>query len=519
MDTRIFVITHKKFHAPQEEGYIPLQVGRALGENLGYLCDDTGDNISVKNKSFCELTGIYWIWKNVSCDIVGICHYRRFFVKDHVRLSKEYIEETLQTYDAITVRSGLTPSTSVWVHYGTCHYEKDLQTVRDIIAEKYPDYLEAFDLSTHCNLFSIGNMIITTKTVFDRYCAWLFDILFEAERRIDISAYDDRQKRIFGFLAERLLRVWLSNHALKIREEDLLIEDDIALAEEQQLIDKKYHIFELLLKDLTDHYRDGNYINYADNRPLAVDFHGKIPIWVCWWQGYDNAPELVQMCIQSIIRNIPTDIAEFYFITMDNVGDYITLPQWIIDRYVNEQMSDTHLSDILRYGLLYRYGGMWIDATYVVTAPISRELLTGRSFYSVKMPGPVWWQDIAQGRWSANLLAGEAGNHVFQYLLNGLYAYWEMQDHAIDYELMDYIMTVGYRHLPEITAAIDALRVDQPEILNLRLKLNSKFDPAAYEKLRSTTSFFKMNRRDELTKQTMIGEDTFYGYLCKQLLK
>jgi hypothetical protein len=249
-----------------------------------------------------------------------------------------------------------------------------------------------------------------------------------------------------------------------------------------------------------------------------VDFHEKIPIWVCWWQGYDNAPELVQMCVQSIIRNIPTDIAELHFITMDNVGDYITLPQWIIDRYVNEQMSDTHLSDILRFGLLYRYGGMWLDATYYVTAPIPAELLTKRSFYSVKVPVPTWHQDIAHGCWSANLLSGEAGNLVFRYLLNGLYAYWQMQEQAIDYELMDYIIMVGYRNFPEITAAIDALQIDQPEVFSLRMMLNSRFDPDAYEKLLATTSFFKMNRRDELTRQTLIDEDTFYGHFCKQLL-
>jgi hypothetical protein len=514
MDTRIYVITHKKFNAPQEDGYIPLQVGRALGGDLGYLGDNTGDNISVKNKSFCELTGIYWIWKNISCDIVGICHYRRFFVRDKSLLYKEYIEEILQTYDAITVHSGQTPSQNVWAHYAKCHYEKDLQTVRDIIAEKYPDYLDAFDLTMHCNLFSLGNMIITRKETFDRYCAWLFDILFEAERRIDTSAYNEWQKRIFGYLSERLLRVWISNQALRVREEDYFLVEEDQLSKEQQLIDKKYQLFELILKDLTDNYRAGNYIDYADNRPLSVDFHGKVPIWVCWWQGYDQAPELVQMCIQSIRRNIPPDIGEFHFITMDNVGDYITLPQWVIDRYVNEQMSDTQLSDILRFGLLYRYGGLWLNSTYYAAAPIPAELLTGHSFYSVKVSVPMWFQDIAQGRWLANFLAGEAGNPVFRYLLNGLYAYWQMPEQAIDDNLMDYIMMVGYRNVPEITTAIDALQIDQPEIFSLRLMLNSRFDPAAYEKLLATTSFFKMNRRDGLTKQTMIEEDTFYGHLC-----
>jgi hypothetical protein len=131
----------------------------------------------------------------------------------------------------------------------------------------------------------------------------------------------------------------------------------------------------------------------------------------------------------------------------------------------------------------------------------------------------MWLQDIAQGRWSANFLAGKAGNPVFRYMLNGLYAYWQMQEQAIDYELMDYIMMVGYRNVPEITAAIDTLQIDQPEIFSLRFLLNSRFDQATYDKLLDTTSFFKMNRRDELSKQTMIDEDTFYGHFCKQFLR
>ena len=80
MRTKIFVMTHKKFDEPQNPIYIPLQVGKAETEDLGYLGDDTGDSISHKNKYYGELTGLYWLWKNYSdVDIIGICHYRRYF--------------------------------------------------------------------------------------------------------------------------------------------------------------------------------------------------------------------------------------------------------------------------------------------------------------------------------------------------------------------------------------------------------------------------------------------------------
>ena len=89
----MFICAHKPFTPPEGDMYVPLQVGSALGEDLGMTRDDSGDNISTRNKSFCELTGIYWIWKNVTCDIAGICHYRRYFVYEDDFLKKEEIEK------------------------------------------------------------------------------------------------------------------------------------------------------------------------------------------------------------------------------------------------------------------------------------------------------------------------------------------------------------------------------------------------------------------------------------------
>lgn len=82
MKTKIMIITHKKFYEPKSNIFIPLHVGKKGKEDLGYIGDDTGENISEKNPNYCELTGQYWIWKNIKdVDYLGICHYRRFFIK------------------------------------------------------------------------------------------------------------------------------------------------------------------------------------------------------------------------------------------------------------------------------------------------------------------------------------------------------------------------------------------------------------------------------------------------------
>lgn len=222
MDTRIYVATHKLFSPPVEDGYIPLHVGHAGKDDLGYIPDDTGDNMSGKNSSYCELTGIYWMWKNVSCDIIGLCHYRRYFVRENHFLTTEEIETCLETYDMILGNSSRTQADTVEHHYAEFHYESDWWICRNTLAEMYPDYLDAFDLMANANFMNLGNMMICRKTLFDKYCAWLFPLLEEVEKRTDISEYDTFQARLYGYLAERLLRTWVLMQNIRVREEAIV---------------------------------------------------------------------------------------------------------------------------------------------------------------------------------------------------------------------------------------------------------------------------------------------------------
>ncbi|MDE7435613.1 MAG: DUF4422 domain-containing protein [Lachnospiraceae bacterium] len=218
MNIRIYVATHKKSQFPEEAIYLPLHVGSAGKSPLGYICDNTGMNISRKNESYCELTGIYWMWKNVTCDIIGLCHYRRYFVKDGRILTSEDIASTLRDYDLILGTSSMSQYPNNYLHYSAKHIQADLDTCGDVLAAKYPDYTDAFHLVMHTNLMNIGNMMICSKELFDRYCAWLFPLLDEVEQRTDISQYDTYQKRLYGFLAERLLRVFTVMQELRVKE-------------------------------------------------------------------------------------------------------------------------------------------------------------------------------------------------------------------------------------------------------------------------------------------------------------
>ena len=216
----IIVASHIECSMPDDPMYIPVMAGSALRNHVpeGYLRDDTGDNISTRNDEYCELTALYWAWKNLDMDVIGLCHYRRFFASPQHRnhlLSEDEAMHLLYCYDAILpeVRNYYVETNySQYVH---SHHAEDLVAARNIIAEKYPGYIEAYDRRMAMTKGHRFNMLIMKRPLLDEYCRWLFDILFELEEKLDISHYSENDRRVFGFVAERLLDVWMDKNGIR----------------------------------------------------------------------------------------------------------------------------------------------------------------------------------------------------------------------------------------------------------------------------------------------------------------
>lgn len=232
MNIKILVATHKAYWMPDDDIYLPLHVGREGKQYLGFIGDNTGDNISSKNPNYCELTGLYWAWKNLESEYIGLCHYRRYFghrchsndleSKYKAIFHRTDYERLLHKYDVIIPKKRNYYIETVRSQYEHAHNKRDLDEVERIIAERYPEYSEAFTKVMNRPKLHILNMFAMKKKLFDEYCAWLFDILFELEKRIDISDYDTYQARVFGFLGERLFNVWLENKELNVIEVDVI---------------------------------------------------------------------------------------------------------------------------------------------------------------------------------------------------------------------------------------------------------------------------------------------------------
>lgn len=218
---KIYVMTHKKFNKPEDDIYIPMHVGKATAsEDFGYLGDDSGDNISDLNCYYGELTGLYWIWKQeTQADIVGICHYRRYFLNgEGAFLTRKEYETALKDHDVMLSDFIFSAEHNNWVNFVSAHNEKDLKAVALAIQKLYPSDYPAFCQVMADTKCCYANLMATTLEKFKEYCTWLFSIFDEAWHHMDVDGYDAYQKRVFGFLSESLLYVWAAARKYRIYE-------------------------------------------------------------------------------------------------------------------------------------------------------------------------------------------------------------------------------------------------------------------------------------------------------------
>ena len=224
MKVTVVVATHKPYAMPDDPLYLPLHVGAEGKESIGFTGDNTGEHISAKNPQFCELTGLYWAWKNVDADYIGLAHYRRHF---RGKGKGEPISRVLTEQEAVRLlegKDGLLPQKrnyyieTLYSHYAHTMHVEPLDVAGEIIREKYPAYAPAFEALKHRTAAHMFNMMVLRRDHLDAYCTWLFDILFELERRVDATAYDAFHGRFFGRVSELLLDVWLSEQHLDVVE-------------------------------------------------------------------------------------------------------------------------------------------------------------------------------------------------------------------------------------------------------------------------------------------------------------
>ncbi len=184
-----------------------LQVGAGLTDKRlsgAAVTDCTGDNISEKNRQFCELTGLYWIWKNAPEDIVGLVHYRRHFL-----LPPDWNEIFENNGIDVILPVPLCVVPSVEENYRQRHISDDWDNMMGFVKDNHPEDYEAMKAFFKEGLYSPCNMLIARTGVLSDLCSWLFPIIFDVAKKGG-SRDDTYQNRYPGFLSERLISYFFS---------------------------------------------------------------------------------------------------------------------------------------------------------------------------------------------------------------------------------------------------------------------------------------------------------------------
>ena len=251
-----------------------------------------------------------------------------------------------------------------------------------------------------------------------------------------------------------------------------------------------------------------------------VSESGSKHIWTLWWQGVEQAPEIVKVCLESQQDNMASDGFQYTIITKDNWKQYINLPKHITDKVENGQITLTHFSDIIRAELIRQYGGVWIDATVFCNKRINLEPVS--QIYTAKCsPTP---KSLTLGRWTGFLFGDKEGSKLFSFMSEAFDQYWKKYDSLVAYLLIDYIIAIAYKHFPEIKAEYDNIPVNQTGLWYMLRKMNAPYNADEWTSAVQNADFWKLSYKDEfnggpLKEKTVQGKLTNWGYLNELVRK
>ena len=232
-------------------------------------------------------------------------------------------------------------------------------------------------------------------------------------------------------------------------------------------------------------------------------------IWLCWWQGEKDMPQTIRNCVDSISYHHKD--CSIVIIDKDNYSDYVEIPKGILDKVERKVITLTQLSDILRCGILDKYGGIWLDAALFCTSHGHWE---NEIFFSPKIRCEN--NDHISGfKWVPGCIGAIPQFPLFGFAFQCFKKYWERYSFLVDFLMVDYIFELAYRNNTIVQEIIDRRPYDNEGIHSSRYLFNEKCDESVYQQLIKNNTFLSLTWRFPYRTNTGNGELTYYGRLLK----
>lgn len=236
-------------------------------------------------------------------------------------------------------------------------------------------------------------------------------------------------------------------------------------------------------------------------------------IWICWWQGLKQAPDIVKVCIDSIKRNAGDH--RVIVLTEENYQQYVNIPQWIQEKHKAGIITKTHYSDILRLMLLSTHGGMWLDSTFYCTAPVLDEYFK-YPLWSIKRPD-YFHASVAAGYFANYSLACDEDHRwIFKTILDFVLEFWKNNDIMTDYLFLDYLIVLAQKYDVRIKKVFEQIISNNPNCDELFKVLEKPYDQLHWKKIQENTYLFKLTWKKSFS--TKKGITTFYDELINDRL-
>ena len=237
-------------------------------------------------------------------------------------------------------------------------------------------------------------------------------------------------------------------------------------------------------------------------------------MWICWWQGIEDAPEIVKKCVKSIEQNVKS--YKIVIITDENYKDYVKMPEWLEEKKESGVISKTHFSDILRFKLLAEHGGVWLDSTFYCSSKRIEKIISSK-IWTIKRPG-YGHLSPAEGMFAnysfgCNYKNRNFFNAVYEFLIE----YWKNNDYVIDYLLTDYVINMIIDNDKEYKSLFDSVLNNNPCCDDLFKILTAPYDANVWNDLKKDTYLFKLSWKHNCIN-LVNGKKTFYGKIIDEKL-
>jgi len=261
------------------------------------------------------------------------------------------------------------------------------------------------------------------------------------------------------------------------------------------------HLYRRMKKKYFKYFDETSFNQYPSDHQISNK------VWVCWFQGIENAPLLVRRCYESIKKNLSDK--EIILITDENLSEYVTFPEYITEKYKSGAITRTHLTDLLRLELLTKYGGIWIDATVLCTGNIPQYITDSDLFFFRTLKPGLDGHAVGLSSW---FISSKTNNKVLIAVKELMYKYWMENNHLIDYFLIHNFLRMALEKYPEEERKMIKSSNSTPHIL--LLDMFNEYNPMIYQAIKQQTTIHKLAYKR--SKEELEKKGTYYDVIINQ---